>query len=152
MKFHLALPVALALGAVACSKSSSEPASSPGGNAIDTIVADMTRYTEQTVPVLLAWNGDCAVHAKRLLALEPLALKIRAEQAAIEADPAGRTALESAMAAKKESVTASLEKTLAAAEMPLKDFIAREREIRIRCKGDPAFVDAVNRIGLATKH
>lgn len=147
------LCLALALLATACSKPAPEPAPAPTPDpkVIDAVVADMMQYTEQTAPLLIAWDGDCAAQAKRMMALEPLATKIRAQTAAIESNPAAQTAFKEAMAAKKAAVMAAVEKTLTAAGSSLKDMGERERQIRGQCKDDPTFIEAINRVGLAKK-
>lgn len=147
------LCLALALVVMACSKSAPEPAPAPAPDpqAIDTLVANMMAYTEQTVPLLLAWDGDCAAQATRMLALEPMATKIRAQGAVLEADPAAYSAFKAAMAAKKEAVMAAVEAKLTAAGSSLKDMSTRERAIREQCKTDLAFNQAMDRVGLAKK-
>ncbi len=156
MKFRPDLAVAVMLLAVACSKSSNDPApppvekvAPPDPKAIDAMVADMVLYTDQTVPLLLAWDGDCAAQAKRMLVLEPFAQKIRAEAAPINSSPAAHTAFKAAMEAKKATVMAAVETKLTAAGSSLQDMSRREREIREHCSSDLAFTEAMNRVGIA---
>jgi hypothetical protein len=143
------------IGALAaCEKSSSQqPAQAVGVDnaAIDAMVEHMLQYTDQMLPLDLAWDGDCAAQAKRLMVLEPLGQKIRAESRELEADDAKRTAFKAAMAGKRDEVMAKVKQHLAAAGVTEADIDKRTSEMETKCANDPAFVDAMNRVGLRKK-
>ena len=170
--------VLMLLALVACEKSATAPAPKPtepehtaatgsgsgssasvgGGSgegvdraAVDTMIDDMMAYTDQMLPLLVQWNGDCAAQAKRMMVLEPLALKIRAEGAPLEQDPAKRDAYRAAMAAKKPEVMAQVEKKLSAAGLKSSDLDRIEAEMKTKCANDPAYTEAMNHVGLRKK-
>ena len=79
----------------ACSKSSSEPAPAPTPAAapapdrdelVSSLAVDSITYAEKLPGLLLAFDGDCAAHANRLLMLEPLVSSIRKRSMDLTAD------------------------------------------------------------------
>lgn len=160
------LAVLLASG---CSKSKSATESKSAGSAsagsaaptgsgsstdtsmVDAIVSDMMAYTEKVVPMMLAFDGDCAAQAKRMLELEPLTQKIRAQMEAIESDPAAVDAYKAEMARKGPEVKARVMAKLEAAGTSEAAVDKAEQTLKDTCGNDPAFQDAMNRVGLRKK-
>ena len=115
------------------------------------MIDDMMAYTDQMLPLMTQWDGDCPAQAKRMMVLEPLALKIRAEGALLEQDPAKRDAFKAAMAAKKAEVMAQVDKKLSAAGLKSDDLDRIQGELNTKCANDPAFTEAMNHVGLRKK-
>jgi hypothetical protein len=118
---------------------------------VDAIVSDMMAYTEKVVPMMLAFDGDCAAQAKRMLELEPLAQKIRAQMSAIESDPAAVEAYKTEMAHKGPEVKARMMAKLEAAGTTEAAIDKAEQALKDKCGDDPAFKDAMNHVGLKKK-
>ncbi len=115
------------------------------------MVNDMMAYTEKVVPMMLAFDGDCGAQAKRMLELEPLAQKIRAEGEALEGSPASQAAFRATMASKKADVMARMKAKLDAAGTTEEAIGKTEKAMNDKCGSDPAFQDAMNRVGLRKK-
>lgn len=119
--------------------------------AIDGIVDDMMAYTEKVLPLLAAFDGDCAAQGERMLELEPLAQKIRVAGSALEADPAKRAAFRAKMQSKRPEVMAKVSAKLAAAGLTEADMDRREKELKEKCANDASFQQAMKRVGLRKK-
>ncbi len=145
----------VAVLATGCEKSGSGSgsgsATAPDPKAIDAMLADMMTYTDQMLPILAAWDSDCAAQAKRMMVLEPSADKIRAEMLALEADPAKQAAFKAAMAGKKDELMAVVLKKAAAVGLSKDDLDHREADMKSKCADNAAFQDAMNHTGLRKK-
>ncbi len=157
--------VLLAIALVACEKST--PAAKPtegsaadgSGSAVpslddiklrDTIVADTIEYSFKTSPILLAFDGDCSRHADRLLALEPLAKKIRENTMRLMAGRADHsdTDVKAKLLEHKDEIMAKINDQLAAGHKTIADVEAMDAEIRAKCGDDPKVKDAMERTGV----
>jgi hypothetical protein len=159
------LVVACVVGSIVgagCSKSKDTAAGSaaPTGSAsaahvdtaaVDQLVNDMMAYTDKMLPAMIAFDGDCAAQAQRMLELEPLAQKIRAEGTALESDAASQAALKAAMAGRRDEVMARMKAKLGAAHTTEDAVNKKEQELKDKCGNDPAFQAAMNRVGLRKK-
>jgi hypothetical protein len=133
---------------------SATPSGSGSGvdtTAIDTMVNDMMSYTEKVLPMMLAFDGDCTKQANRMLELEPLAQKIRAEGAPLESDAAAQASFKAAIAIKKPEVMARMKAKLDAAGTTEEAIGKTEKAINDKCGNDPTFQEAMNRVGLRKK-
>jgi hypothetical protein len=101
--------------------------------------------------MMLAFDGDCGAQAKRMLDLEPLAQKIRAEGTALESSPASQAAVKAAMAGKKADVMARMKAKLAALGTTEEAVGKVDKTMTEKCASDPAFQDAMARTGLRKK-
>jgi hypothetical protein len=139
--------------AVAGSTGSNAAGSGVAGTdaAVAAMVADMMAYTEQVVPLMLAFDGDCAAQAKRMLVLEPIATRIRAQGAALESDPARVAAFKAAMELKRPELMAQMKAKLGAAGTTEVDVDRKDKDINAKCGSDPAYVDAMQHVGLRKK-
>jgi hypothetical protein len=138
-------------GSAAGSAAPSGSGASTNTKVVDAIVTDMMAYTEKVLPMMLAFDGDCAAQAKRMLELEPLAQKIRAQMAAIESDPAAVSAYKAQMMVKGPEVKARMKAKLDAAGTSEADVEKVQKSMEDKCGNDPAFKDAMNHVGLRKK-
>jgi len=146
---------ALALVTVtACKKSAPEDAgSTPAAmdHMVDVMVDQMAEYTEQIMPIALAFDGDCLAEATRMLDLEPLAQQIRDTLETVESDPAQLALYKARMKAKQPEITAKLAAALKATGLSQAEADAKEKLLKAACANDPAFKRAVARVGLKKK-
>lgn len=151
----------------ACSKSSSsapEPAPAPApapaptpppapapdrDQLLSSIAVDSITYAEKLPGILLAFDGDCAAHATRLLALEPLVSSIRKRSMDLSVDEV--RGVRERMGARKTEVLAKLDADLAEKHATRADVEAKEVAIKTACANDPKVIAAMNRVGLFKK-
>ncbi len=140
-----------------CKKSDTSAASGSGSGSgsadveVDAMVNEMSEFTERMVPLILAFDGDCAAQAKRMLTLEPLATKLRASVAALDADPARQAAVRAQIAGRKADSDAKMKATLSAAGATDADVTKKGADMDAKCGSDPAFQDALKRAGVRKK-
>lgn len=127
----------------ACARTDPAP---PAADKIDGIVADTVTYMNQLPAILIAFDGDCAAHATRLLALEPLVASIRARSADVDHD-----VLRDRLQARKAETVAKLEEQLKAKGLTRAEVEAKETAVKAACGGDPKLKDAMDRVGLFKK-
>jgi hypothetical protein len=118
---------------------------------VDAMVNEMTELTEQMVPLLAAFDGDCAAQAKRMLTLEPLAGKLRASVAALDADPKRQAAVRAEMQSRKAESDAKMQAKLAAAGTTEAELRKKGEDMDAKCGSDPGFQDAMKRAGVRKK-
>lgn len=137
----------------ACEKSSPAPAPDPAppdrDQLISGVATDSIAYAEKLPTVLIAFDGDCAAHATRLLVLEPLVSSIRARSADLSVDEVRQ--VRERMAARKTEVMARLDTLLAEHHVTRADIEAKEAAVRTACANDPKVKDAMDRVGLFKK-
>ncbi len=137
----------------ACEKSSPAPAPDPAppdhDQIISSVATDSISYAEKLPPILIAFDGDCAAHATRLLALEPLVSSIRSRSADLSPDEVRQ--VRERMAARKTEVLARLDALLAEHHVTRADVEAKETAVKAACAGDPKVKDAMDRVGLFKK-
>jgi hypothetical protein len=160
-----ALATALLLAA-ACSRSEvaplpaagsatpAAPAGSGSGSAaanpdLDAIVADTLSYTAKMVPILAAFDGDCAKHVDRLLTLEPLVIEIRKRTADLaKANPDIDKTILARLRAHGAEVKKQVDAQLAILGKTQADLDKMEGELNAKCAADQKFQDAMGRIGV----
>jgi hypothetical protein len=117
----------------------------------EALLAAMLDYSDQMVPIVIGFAGDCDATAKRMVALEPLARTIRTQGEAIEANPTARDAFRERMRGAKDGALARIDAQLKAVGATREDMDRKEAEIKKTCAGNPAYLDAVQRVGLKKK-
>ncbi len=141
------LVVVLVVVLVACERS--EPAPAPASapdDKIDSIVADTLSYMNQLPGILIAFDGDCGAHAKRLLVLEPLVASIRTRSQ--DVDPAQ---LRDRLQAHKSETITRLTEQLKAKGVTHAEVEAKEAAVKSTCGADSRVKDAMDRVGLFKK-
>ncbi len=140
----------LALVLAACtnnpSKLDNAPAGAvPGGGSasVDEIFNEMKQYTMDMVPVFTAWDGNCDAQVSRLLTLEPLVTKIRANLEHVDEND-----LRAKMMPHKDEVQKGIEDLLAKSGKTIKDLETAEMDIKQKCGADPKYQDAMDRVGV----
>ena len=142
----------------ACSKSSSEPAPAPTPAAapapdrdelVSSLAVDSITYAEKLPGLVLAFDGDCAAHANRLLGLEPLVSSIRKRSMDLSADEV--RGVRERMGARKTEILAKLDADLAEKHATRADVEAKEVAIKTACANDPQVKAAMGRVGLFKK-
>ncbi len=143
----------LVIGLAACEKSSPAPAPEPvpadRDQLLSAITVDMITYAEHLPAILLAFDGDCAAHATRLLTLEPLVSSIRTRSAELSPDETRR--VRERMGARKTEILARLDAQLAEKHATRADVEAKEAAVKTACANDPKATDAMDRVGLFKK-
>lgn len=137
----------------ACEKSSPAPAPDPAPPDRDQIMSslavDSITYTQKLPGILLAFDGDCAAHATRLLVLEPLVSTIRARWAELSTEEV--RGVRERIAARKTEVFAKLDADLAEKHATRADVEAKDAAVKTACANDPKVKDAMDRVGLFKK-
>ena len=140
----------------ACSKSSSEPAPAPAAapapdrdELVSSLAVDSITYAEKLPGLVLAFDGDCAAHANRLLVLEPLVSSIRKRSMDLTADEV--RGVRERMGARKTEILAKLDADLAEKHATRADVEAKEVAIKTACANDPQVKAAMGRVGLFKK-
>ncbi len=105
-------------------------------------------YTSSMVPVLASFDGDCKAHVQRMLTLEPMALKISAYA---DAHPEFDGQMKAWMMAHRTEVGMKMEQAVIATKLSKLELGKKEADIKAKCASDPAFQDAMNRIGVMKK-
>jgi hypothetical protein len=119
---------------------------------IKQITTDSLAYSSASLPVMMAFDGDCKAQIDRLLTLEPLAKKIRAATTQLVAlDPAGQADVKAELMKHKAPAMAELTSWLDDHHATMADADAKEQAIRKACGDDPAFGAAMDRVGVFKK-
>lgn len=119
------------------------PGTGTDSAALDEVFGEMRDYTMAMVPIFIAWDGNCDAQVDRLLTLEPLVKKLRANLEKVD-----ETALRNRMMPHKDEVQQGIEATLAKSGKTVKDLEDTELQIKTKCGADPKFHDAMDRIGV----
>jgi len=101
--------------------------------------------------MLASFYGNCSAIADQMLTLEPLAQKIRATGAAIEADPERAQKKKQRIGEMKQGVMQHYEELLKPLGKTMADITKKEAEMKTKCAGDPKWEDAIERTGLMKK-
>lgn len=120
-----------------------KPASDP---ALDQFMADFLEYGERVVPMLAKFDGDCSAMADRLLTLEPLTKKIRAEGTALD-----QTKIKQRAAESRDKIMQRYAELAKSLGMTTADIDKKEAEMKSKCASDPKWLDAQERTGLMKK-
>ncbi|MEO7091620.1 MAG: hypothetical protein ABI175_00125 [Polyangiales bacterium] len=142
----------LVIALAACEKSGPAPEPAPAPEReqiISALTTDTIAYTLQLPAILLAFDGDCAAHATRLLALEPLVSSIRTRSADLSADELRQ--IKERMGAHKAEIFGKLDAQLAEKHATRADVEAKEAATKTTCGDDPKVKDAMDRVGLYKK-
>ena len=134
-----------------CKKTDSCSGSGSADAEVEAMVNEMNALSEQMVPLILAFDGDCAAQAKRMLTLEPLGDKLRASVAVLDSDPARQAAVRAQMQRSKAETEAKMKAKLTAAGVTEADVRAKGQDMDTKCGSDPAFQDAMKRAGVRKK-
>lgn len=128
------------------SASAAGPGSGSGSAALDEVFSEMRAYTMAMVPIFIGWDGNCDAQVARLLTLEPLVKKLRANIASVD-----EVALRNRMMPHKDEIQQGIEAELAKSGKTMKDLEGNELQIKTTCGADPKFHDAMERIGVFKK-
>ncbi len=135
-----------------CEKAEQAASGSGSGSAndtlIETFVADIDSYGQQTVPMLVKFDGDCDRFADQMLTLEPLVKTIRALGVQIEADPALHARMEERMRDARAPMMKRYEEQLKPLGLTTADVDKKEAEMKAKCAGNAKWADAQKRIGV----
>ncbi|CAN5599560.1 hypothetical protein BH11MYX1_BH11MYX1_40020 [soil metagenome] len=117
-----------------------------GSAALDEVFSEMREYTMAMVPIFVAWDGNCDTQVDRLLTLEPLVKKIRANIESVD-----EVALRDRMMPHKDEIQKGIEAALAKTGKTMKDLQDNEMQIKTKCGAEPKFHAAMERIGVFKK-
>ncbi len=132
---------------------SGSAAQAPGAKQlIEQIANDSLTYAKDALPVTMAFDGDCKAQIDRLLTLEPLTAKIRlATTQLLAVDPTGEADVKAELMKHKTATMAELNGWLDSHHVTMADTDAKDQAIRKACGDDPAFVAAMDRVGVFKK-
>lgn len=113
------------------------------------VTQETLEYTYQMVPLLAAFDGDCAAQIERMKKLEPLVQKIREDSALVGDDVDLK--IKDYMRAHKAEVVEHMTAALAATKLTKDQLEQKDAAIKTKCGDDPAYKEEMNRIGVMKK-
>ena len=109
------------------------PAPAPDDPLFPKLRDDIMEYTGSMVPMLAAFDGDCAAQIARMKKLEPLVDRIRDESA--KASPDYDAKIRQYIQDHKVEVVAKIDAQLAAAKLTRPQLEAKDADIKAKCTG-----------------
>src|SRR3954463_3852140 len=116
---------------------------------LDRVTQETLEYTFQMIPLLAAFDGDCAAQIERMKKLEPLVQKIRQDNEL--AGPGVDVKIKDYMRAHKDEVVAKMNAQIAAVKLTKDQLEQKDAAIKTKCGSDPAYQEEMNRIGVMKK-
>jgi hypothetical protein len=149
-KDHEAAPVPAPLPAPTGSAAAPAPAPAPTDPAaLDRVTKEVLEYTDQMIPLLAGFDGDCDHQIAAMAKLEPLVDKIRADTVA--AGPDVDVRIKQYMQEHKQQIVDGINKQLDAAKMSRADLELKDSDVKAKCGSDPKYQAEMNRIGVMKK-
>jgi len=149
-KDHESAPVPAPLPAPTAQGSAATPAPAPSDPAaLDRATKEILEYTDQMIPLLAGFDGNCDHQIAAMAKLEPLVDKIRADTVA--AGPDVDVKIKQYMQEHKQEVVAGINKQLELAKMSRADLELKDSDVKAKCGSDPKYQAEMNRIGVMKK-